>query len=62
MAYWSVDYNKPKKGWIEVKKFAKKGEAEDFIKGSEEGLIRPNTKIGELAEKFRLKKMKGNLK
>ncbi len=62
MAHWIVEYKHPKKGWVEVKKCAKKSEAEDFIEGSEEGLIESDNIIDRVFDKFRLKKSKGNLK
>ena len=62
MAYWTVEYRHPKKGWIEVKKCIKKSEAEAFIEGSEEGLVESVDIMDRVFEKFRLKKSKGNLK
>lgn len=61
MAYWSVDYNHPKKGWVTVANKASKKEAEDFIKASEEAHIVGDTVMERLQEKFRFRKTKGNL-
>ena len=62
MAFWTVEYKHPKKGWITVAEKASKKEAEEFIKVSDESRIIGDTIIERLQEKFRLKKTKGNLK
>jgi hypothetical protein len=62
VAHWSVEYRHPTKGWLEVKKLATKEEAEYFVKHSSDSIIIPDDSFDRFLDKFRFKKLKGNLK